>query len=289
MKTCLLILIFSFSLKAQEQIPYTVFLKEGSLLTNLKDHSEVKLSKGIYAKVFELNPKRRDVFNVYDKKGIPQYLVSAQYVEEIAEDINLLPTINPEKVYPPKTIFRAENKFALFDSQLNIHLETLGVADLNSIYNDRNTTASATRYEIRTLYVSELPVEFGFNLNYQSAYWKNDEGDVKLSILSLGPQFKYPFWSGESYKINALFSGELAPVYEGSTALYKDKYSAMLYDFGIESDWNSSLGIFSFGSHFRHHEIALTQSTRPNLETTPKEFSLNSLGLMVGYKIEWDL
>ncbi|MBC7539613.1 MAG: hypothetical protein H7281_12390 [Bacteriovorax sp.] len=291
MKTFFLMLIslISFSITAEELRPYTVYLREGTVLTKIKDKSEIILPKGIYAKVLELNPNRRDLFNVYDKFGVVQYQVTAEGMVEIADDIKILPGIDAEKIYPPKSIFKTENKFAQFDSQLSLHFDTLQLSKLNNIYNDQITTVLATRYEARTLYVTDLPVEFGFSLNYQSAYWKNDFEEVKLSILSLGPQFKYKFYENEDFNVHALLGAEIAPIYQGSSAQYTDKYSAVLFDLGVESQWHSPLGILTLGSHFRHHDIALTESNRPNLELVPKGFSLNSLGFMIGYKIEWNL
>lgn len=291
MKFFLMMLIFgcSIPLMAREQKPYTVFLKAGTLLTSLKDQSQTSLSKGIYAKVLELNPKKRDLFHVYDKNGVAQYQVSAEGVVEVAEDNKILPTLNAEKIYPPKSILKVENKFAQFDSQLNLHFDVLGVSSLNTIYGDQISTVFATRYEARTLYVTGLFVELGFGLNYQSAYWKNDTENIKLSILSLGPQFKFKFYDRDDFEAHALIGAEMTPIYQGSSALYNDKYSATLFDLGVESQWQSPVGIISFGGHFRHHEVALTESSRPNLQVVPEEFSLNSLGFMIGYKIKWSL
>jgi hypothetical protein len=134
-----------------------------------------------------------------------------------------------------------------------------------------------------------LPVQFGLALNYQSAYWKNDFEEVRISILSFGPHFQYNFYRNEGLIFNALLGAEVAPIYKGTTATYTDKYSAALFDLGVESEWDSVIGKWSLGSHFRHHEISLDHTTRPNSAITPKEFSLNSLGIMLGYKIEWEL
>ena len=134
-----------------------------------------------------------------------------------------------------------------------------------------------------------MPIQFGLSLNYQSAYWKNDIENVKISILSFGPHFQYNFYNNENFKANALVGAEAAPIYEGLSASYKDEYSAMLFDMGVETEWISPVGVVSIGSHFRHHDLTLTKSNRSNLQLTPKEFSLNSLGLMIGYKIEWNL
>lgn len=286
-----LILFFlsSFSILAQELKPYTVFLKEGTVLIDLKDKKEVILSKGIYAKVLELNPKRRNEFYVYDKNDVALYRTSAQGLVEIADDIQILPELDAQKIYPPKSEFKSADLVARFESQLSLHFDNLQVAPFNNIYNDQISSVLSTRYEVRTLYVSDLPFKFGFNLNYQSAYWKNDIEDVRLSILSVGPQFKYNFYKNESFNAHFVGGAELALVYEGRSATFTDKYSAQLYDLGIESEWTSPLGILTLGSHFRHHEIALSETNRTNLNLVPKEFSVNSLGIMLGYKIEWGL
>lgn len=287
----LLLCVFSFSAfpDVPPTKPYTVYLREGTLLKRLKDNQTLELSKGIYAKVLELNPKRRDRFYVYDNSGVAVYETSAMGISEIEDDIRLLPNVNAEKIYPPKSVLKTTDKIAMFDSQFSLHFDNLGVAPLNDIYSDQISSVISTRYEIRTLYVSVLPFEFGFTFNYQSAYWKNDFEDVKLSILSVGPQFKYNLFKNDSFNAHVLFGAEIPLLYEGTTANFKDKYSAQMYDLGVESEWLSPMGIITFGSHFRHHQVALSDSDRINLELTPKEFTLNSLGVMLGYKIEWEL
>lgn len=286
----LLTLAFSsLSLWGQDLAPYTVYLKEGTVITGIKDHQSVALSKGIYAKVLELNPQRRDQFYVYDNSGVARYLTSAKGIVEIENDIRILPNINAARIYPPKSALKATDKIARFDSQLSLHFDNLGVAPFNDIYSDQIANVISTRYEVRTLYVSQLPFKFGFNMNYQSAYWKNDFEQVKLSILSFGPLFKMNVYQTDRFNAHALFGAEIAPIYEGVTSRFKDKYAAQLYDLGIESEWMSPMGILTFGSHFRHHEVSLTQSNRINLEEMPKEFAVNSLGLMLGYKLEWEL
>jgi hypothetical protein len=289
-----IIVIFNFCfspcfIMAETKMPYPVFIKAGTVLTNLKDNSAIILSTGIYAKVLETNIEQRNLFNLYDKKGVPKYQLSAEGIVEIEEDFKILPTFDSEKVYPPKSTLKVQNKFAQFDSQINLHLDTLQISNLNSIYGHQTSTVPAARYEARTLYTTNLPLEFGFGLNYQSAYWKNDIEGIRLSILSLGPQFKYNFYTEDDFNIYFFLGSEIAPIYQVSTALYSEKYSAILIDCGVESQWNSPLGTIQFGSHFRHHNIALTESNRPNLDLVPKEFSLDSLGFMIGYKIIWNL
>lgn len=284
-----MLFLFCVSSLASESRPYTVYLKEGTLLKSLKNKNEVVLSKGIYAKVVELNPKLRTRFHVYNNDNIPTYEVAGSDVIEVEDDIRLLPNVDAEKIYPARNVFKVVDKIAMFESQLDLHLDNLQIAPFNAIYNDEIANVLSPRYEFRTLYVSQLPLKFGFALNYQSAYWINDFEDIKLSIVSLGPHFKYNFYKTDDLNASVTLGAEIAPIYEGSSALYKDKYSAQLFDLGIESEWLSPLGIFTLGSHFRHHQVALSETNRIDLSLTPKEFNVNSLGVMLGYKIEWNL
>lgn len=283
-------IVFCFKLwGATELIPYTVYLKKGSMIKSLKDKKTYSLSEGKYVLVKELNPKRRDLFYIYDNDGNAVYETDAEGIVEIAPDIQLLPGINAEKIYPPKSAFKAADRMALFESQLSLNVETMDLKAFNDIYSDNITYVIANRFEARTLYISELPFQFGFNLNYQTAYWKNDYEEIKLSILSLGPQIKYKFFERDKFNAHALISVELAPFYQGNTDRFTDKYNAQLYDLGVESQWQTVLGKIALGGHFRHHQVALSQSDRLNIEEAPEEFAVNSIGFNIGYKLEWEL
>lgn len=285
----LILLLVSFSVFAADPVPYTVFFKTGKKLIRLDNKKEYYVPKGIYAKVLELDPKRRDQFYVYDSSGKAVYITDAEDLVEIAEDVRLLPNVDATKMYPPKSVFRAENKTANFDSQFSVHFDNLGLRSLNEIYADDIDSVLSTRYEARTVYLSDLPFHFGLSLNYQSAYWKNDIEEVKISILSFGPIFQYNIVNDDDIKVKALMSAETAPIYTGISANNKDYFSALLFDVGLESEWETPLGIFSLGGHFRHHELKLRKTTRENISLPPKEYGLNSFGATIGYKYEWSL
>jgi hypothetical protein len=217
-------------------------------------------------------------------------LTSYKGIVEISEDIRLLPNIDAQRVYPPQKSLKAPDSEAMFDSQINLHFDNVQLASFNNIYDDSITNTFSRRYEIRTLYESQLPLKFGPSLNYQTIYWINAYEKIKLSILSIGPHFKYNFYNDEDINAHFIFGAEVALLYEGSSNLnYQDKYSAQLFDLGLESEWLSPVGIITFGSHLRHHEVALSETNRLNITSVPREFSINSLSFLVGYKFKWEL
>lgn len=288
-----LILIFSFlfsaALSASEAKPYQVYLKPGTVLTRLSDKKEVTLPKGIYADVLETNPVRRDVFVVYDKNGKPAYATSSQGIVEIDKDIKILPNVNAEITYPPPSSLKSDNKEAYFDTQFNLHLDQLQMSAVNSIYSQELESAFSNRYELRTMYISELPINFGLGLNYQLAYWENDVDEVKLSALSFGPQLQRYLYAEDSMAISLLVSAEYAPLYRTSSGNSVENFKAMLFDIGTEIMWDTYFGKWSLGAHYRRHDLTLTSSTRPGVDAVPEELIINSIGAMVGYKYEWDL
>lgn len=274
---------------AKEIKPYRVYLKPGAVLTRLTDKKTFTLENGIYAKVLETNPSKRDHFLVYDKYGNAMYDTLSDSIVEIEDDIRILPNIDAEISYPPPANLKANNKYAFFDTQFAVHLDRLDMAPFNSIYNQELTSAIGNRWEIRTLYSSELPVNFGLTFNYQTATWENDIDEVKLSILSFGPHIQRYILEKEKMAVSLHLSGEYAPIYKTTSGTSVEKYKALLFDLGAEALWQTDFGKWTVGAHYRRHDLTLTSSNRTGTNVVPEELVINSIGAMVGYKYEWDL
>lgn len=274
---------------ATELRPYKVYLKPGSLLTNLKDKKNSEITRGIYVFVLETDPQKRDLFIVYDKDMKPIYETSALNIVEIKKDISILPDIDAETIYPAPSELKANNKNAFFDTQFNLHLEFMNPATFNSLYFTEFTNTLGNRFEVRTLYNSELPVNFGLAMSYQTATWSNEEGLLKLSALSFGPQLQHYIHEEDSFAVSFIFGAEYSPIYKTSTDEFTDKYHAVLLNFGTEFLWQNYLGKWSAGIHLRRHDLNLISSTRSNISFYPEDITLNSIGAMLGYVYEWDL
>lgn len=293
MKKYFLLIFFLFvaySLTAAERKPYRVYLKPGTLLTKISDRSQVETTRGIYAHVLETSPTRRELFIVYDKAGKPVYETSAQAINEIEQDIQILPKVDANVIYPAPATHHSDNKIAYFNTQFNLHLDILQTSSLDSIYGQNLSNATGPRYEVRSLYESDLPINFGLGLNYQSVSWTNEaEGNITLSILSFGPQLERVLYTEKNLSVSFLAGGEFAPIYKSASSEFNEKYRAMLFDLGVEALWATRFGQWSLGSHFRHHELTLTSTNRVTLDPVPESMTVNSIGAMVGYKYEWNL
>lgn len=295
LKISIFIFILSFyqSLFAQviDRKPYIVYLRPGTVLKNLKDQSEVQLPKGIYAHVLDLDPKRRDFFHVYNKEGVALYETTATGIHEMTEDIRLLPNVDASISYPPPSEYKADNSSATYSTLFNAHYDNLQTTELNLIYSDQLESVLAPRYELRTLYRgAKIPVDFGLGVNYQFTSWSNDVNRVKLSILSFGPYFDHLFYANELLDLHAILGGEIAPIYRTSTGNESQNYKATLFDIGVEGSLKKFYGTWSLGAHYRRHNLTLDKvPSTANTELYPKEIVINSIGVMLGYKYDWDL
>ena len=292
-KTCFFIIIFTLIILshvlADDLKPYKVYLKEGTVLTSIVDKKDQRISRGIYVYVLETNPQKRDVFIVYDKNMKPAFKTTALGVVEIKKDIALLPAVDAEVIYPPPTKLNASNKNAFFDTQFNVYIENIGAGAFNSLYSTEYPNAFGNRYEIRTLYNSALPVNFGMSLNYFTATWPVDDGDMKLSTLSFGPHLQHYIYFEEEMAVSLIFGTDFSPNYRTTINTFTDKYYAVIFNLGTEILWQNYFGKWSAGIHLRRHDLSLMSSTRPDLSPFPEDLTAYSIGAMLGYIYEWDL
>jgi hypothetical protein len=292
-KKCLIalgfFLVFLSNIMAAELRPYKVYLKPGTVLTNLKNKVDYRIPRGIYAFVLETNPLRRDHFIVYDKNGMPAYETTALGLVEIEKDIAILPDVDAEIIYPEPSVFKSNNKHAFFDTQFNIHFDNLDASAFNSLYETEYSSSLASRFELRTLFTSQLPVNVGFSINYETASWSSEENSLQLTALSFGPHIQHYIYEKEDVAVSILLGAEYAPTYQTKSSEFTDKYHAVLIDIGAEILWGTSFGKWSAGAHFRRHDLSLTSSTRTNFNPIPEDLTVMSIGAMLGYKYEWDL
>ena len=292
-KTCFFIILFTLiilsNVIANDLKPYKVYLKEGTVLTSLVDKKDQRITRGIYVYVLETDYQKRDMFIVYDKNMKPAFETTALGVVEIKKDIAILPEVDAEVIYPPPTVLNASNKNAFLDTQVNIYIESIGPGAFNSLYSTEYPNAYGNRYEVRTLYNSTLPVNFGLSLNYFTATWLVDDGDMKLSALSFGPRIQHYIYFEEKMAVSLLFGTDFSPNYHTSINTFTDKYYAVILNLGTEVLWQNYFGKWSAGIHFRRHDLSLMSSTRKDFSPFPEDLTVYSIGAMLGYKYEWDL
>lgn len=289
MKSFLFLYLISGFLHANETAPYLVYLRPGAVLKKLSDQTSFALSKGIYAKVLEKNFDKRDNIIVYDKMGVPQYEVAPNDIVEIEPDIRILPNVKGDAIYPKPTLYQAKNEDLFLDTQVNIHFDYLATSPLAAINNQESTSAVGNRIEVRTLLISLFPVDFGVSLNYEKATWTENFEQTSLSILSFGPHLQKSIYEEDKYSFYLSFGAEFAPIYKTTSVNFRDNFQGVLFDIGAEGLWETDYGKWSLGSHIRRHDVTLISGRNKLGRAIPETLSINSFGLTIGYKYEWDL
>ena len=292
-KTCFFLTVFTLvflrQVIAADLKTYKVYLKEGTILIKLKDKTNHVISRGIYAHVLEIDPLKRDRFIVYDKTMRPVFETSALGVVEIEKDIAILPDIDAETIYPAPTVFKANNKNAFFDTQFNFYIDNINLAPLNNFYESEVKSALGTRFEVRTLYSSDLPVNFGLNLSYQTANWPIEDDTVKFSALSFGPHIQRYVYQEEKMAVSLILGAEYSPLLQTTSEEFKFKYHAIMLNLATEFLWQTDYGKISAGINYRKYDLNLINLPNKEISVSPEDISLFSIGVMVGYKYEWDL
>jgi hypothetical protein len=293
MKFILFFIFFIISLSAiakSERKLFLVFIKPNSTLVDLQTDQVFSNQKGFYANVLERNTERRDQFYVYNKSGKAEFLIDSHDIVDIENDIKLLTEERGNVIFPPPTQFKTTNKIFSFESEFNFNLDQVDLSSLNEFLQSDVNNITASRFKINTHLISVLPINAGINLNYQTSSW-HDQNKInsRISILSTGPEFKFRMIERDTYRMSALISYEFCPIYSINSDQGTDKFSAFLWDLGLQNVVDTKLGNFNFGLDFRKHYLTFKNSTRAIPTIYSNEYSVTSLGISIGYKLDWEL
>lgn len=269
------------------EVPFQVYIKPQSKLSDLNFTEFVKTTKGIYANVIEKDHVARSEFWVLDKKGEKRYIVSSKDIVELKNDTDILPTELGNTTYPAKSLNFSYDHRINFESEFSLHFDNLNLSPLQNITNDQVQTIQAPRYQFSTNYIATIPVNIGLGISLQEAAWKNqDLLTNQLTIFTFGPNIKYRISDSDFYSVAAQFTFEYALNYQTATNSSKNTFSAYIWSLGLVNDFQTPLGIIQIGVDYRKHYVQLSNINNPSVTD---EFNISSTGAFLGYKIGWNL
>jgi hypothetical protein len=269
--------------------PYLVYLLPGSKIELIEDQSVIYTSKGMYVYAMEVNLNYRKEFWIYSTKKEKKFITSAMNIKELFPEMRLLPFVPEDHGYEQKRIIRTDDKLAPFETNLALNFEQMSMNEMSPIYSTQSGSMTATRFEIRSLYQTEKPLQFGANFNFQNIFWDNSSESIRLSLISVGPVFSYKLLEQENFSLSLLASAELAIMAKGSSAQNNEEFSSHAFDIGLSGDIPTEIGMLTLGTHIRRNYLLLNNTTRTNLTAPPNEYQLTSLGISLGYKFDWEL
>ncbi len=274
---------------ADEAKPYRVYIKPGAILKKINEKKSFALPRGIYAFVLDRDFNRQEDLYVYDKKGNPLYEVDGNDIVEIESDIALLPNPKADTRYPIPSTFKAFNKHFYFDTQFNVHFDQISTNKFSELNTQENSRAVGNRFEIKTKALTLFPVDFGITVNYESSTWSSEFEDVSLAILSFGPFIEKSIYEEDKFSVFLNFGAEVAPLYRTKSVNFKDDFQGLLVDLGADGLWDTEYGKWSLGAHYRYHDLTLLNGENKNSQVVPRNFIISTIGMMIGYKYEWNL
>jgi hypothetical protein len=288
----LIAILYSSFLLAESpptQSPYIVLIPAGSILTAVNTGKKIVTDHDMKVYTLEESETERTVFGVYNNKMKKKYLTSALNIKDLDPDISLLPNMNVVTGKKKSNVFKSKDDEMQFESSFYLHVEQLSLSEFNTIYTSQNSNAKSTRFEFRTMYNTLASIRFGLNLNFQNIYWPNGNEQLRLSILSIGPNFSYQILKTSGPSLFFLVGAEIAPFAQNKSKLNVENYYAYAYDLGVEAEFPTDIGIIVLGSHYRNHLLLLKDSTRAIVGIYQKEYDLSSLGISLGLKVDWEL
>jgi hypothetical protein len=263
------------------------FLKSGSILYNQKKGA-IKINKGIYVKGHEINGKTKSEFQILDKANNPAYLVNANDLIDVEDDLNILPTQSFKdlgEIVAPKLDKKVELAFSV-----TILKDTLTLKELNDYFQTNATSIESPRLKINSTYNTDLMLDFGANLNFQNGSWsENNLKEGYYSSLTLGPVVSLKLINDNTFglkiNLNYDFSIDERLNYGGDKQVFSSHIWLLVPTLNINSDY----GTFLFDFEYRNHRSTLKSPLSEAKLVYPREYNYSSIGLGIGYQVKINL
>lgn len=273
-------------IKAQDQILLRKLIKSGSKIYSLDEKEAYQLSEPRFFYVSYDDPERPVFVTLYDRNKKEVFKTSYQNIEDVEAVVDINPKFDATTEYKNATRYQSDDKKFAFNLRPTLSFEKLSVSDLSDLYQSELSEANGNRFELKSVIPSNLGVDFGLSLSYQSIFWDNSEEEVQFSSLSAGPYLEMPLGKLGILEPSINFGVELSLSASGSSGIYRDDFSKTVWHIGLQNTYESSLGPIFAEIFYRKHDLVLNKTNRP-VETQSKSYSLTSFGLAVGYR--WDI
>ena len=272
--------------KAQEQTLLRKLVKSGAKIYSLDEKEAYQLSEPRFFYVSYDDPEKPVFVTLHDRNKKAVFKTAYQNIEDAEAVVNINPKYDATAEYKNPTRYQSDDKKFEYNLRPTFTLESLSISDLSELYQSELSSANGNRFEIKAVTPSNLGVDFGLALNYQSIYWENDEEEVQFSSINAGPYLEMPLGKWGILEPSLNFGVELSLSASGSSGTFRDEFSKTVWHIGLQNTYQSSYGPFFAEVFYRKHDLILNKTNR-SIETQSKSYSLTSYGLAFGYR--WDL
>lgn len=272
--------------RAQDQILLRKLVKSGAKIYSLDEKEAYQLSEPRFFYVSYDDPEKPAFVTLHDQNKKAVFKTSYQSIEDVEELVNINPRFDATAEYKNPTRYQIDDKKFQFNLRPAISFENVSITELSELYQSELTTAKGNRFELKSIIPSNLGVDFGLAINYQSLFWENGVEEVQFSNLNAGPYLEIPLSSLGPLNPSVNLGVELSLVSSGKSGDFKDEFSRTVWHLGLQNTFYSDIGPFFGEIFFRNSDVVLKKSNR-ELESKSKSYNLSSYGIALGYR--WDI
>jgi len=278
---------------------YRAVLRENSVVHDLKTGRSFTIHRKAYIFAQE-EVAGGEVIFVYDKNKQKRFKTNSINVVSIESDLDLKAKPKNYQEFKAPTQYQTKDTTLRLDNFVNFHYEYLQDEYLGDLFSsllpagtqlESNTFyAYGTRFELKSFYKWDFPIEFGVNLNYQEGAWQGQAKGLVWRSVFFGPVAQYTLMKNENFSFNVQVSFQQSFFFKARslTDNFTFNYSTNALELGLNTIWPTRFGDFVIGGSYRRAQASLKETTIP-LERNSERGLMQSWSIILGYNFEWEI
>lgn len=272
------------------QPTYQAVLKKGSSVQTPEGDKTWTTEKPIYVKA-RLQFPGAPYSLLLNKEGDVILATRTENLSSLEAVTQLYPTTDPTKNYVDSTAFRSINTSYDLETKLSVHLENSDAAYLSRFHSSQESSATSTRMQIETYFLSFLPLDFGLSLSYQTGSFGDEQTGIRTSFDGsyFGPVIKAEVYQSDGSTLEVFGKAEKSLSLQSDDGQTQNQFSSNVWSVGADWTTQTFLGRFFLGVSYRVQRVSLKTSSNPNLEIPSQKESLTGPSIFAGYRFTINL
>lgn len=269
---------------------YQAVLKKGSKVRKPKEDESWRVEKPIYVKARLQFPGSPYAF-LLNKEGESILATRTENLSSLEQITQLYPQNDPTKTYEDATQFRASNTNQELEAKLSVHFESSDASYLSQFHSSSDTTASSTRMQVESYFLSFLPLDFGLSLSYQAGSFGDEQAGQRTSFNAsyFGPVIKTQVFQKEDSILEVFAKAEKSLTLNSDDGVTQNQFSSNVWSFGADWTKQTFLGRFFAGVAYRIQHFSLKETSAPSLQIPSEKESLTGPSVYLGFRFTINL
>lgn len=272
--------------KPWSPVPFRALLLKGTRLVDVKTGKVYFTSSDLYVMAQEETIGSQIAY-ILNQERVTKYKTFTRNLRSIERDVTLYPEVDPNKNYLDKPKYHSTDQVLNFENHLTFHIETLSNQFFADTYNGTETSSTANRFQLKSYYNSQLPVDFGLSLGFQEGLWNEVNNQVRWSTGYFGPSLRWQFAKWGKLHFNTKIGVERSFRFKAIGPNSDTNFSSLLWEWELEGVYYSFMGPILVGWTLRNMTWTL-EDTDSVTGFVDNRGDVTSSSLFVGYRIDFD-